>query len=1277
MTPTSPVQAFYRRSPHGIGLISTYVGGERSPCDTQNRVTGGETVLTGSVVGRDVILPDRFGRLAAVFLLGLVASAAAPSARGQDAPVAPDKISPAILAHRQQKIRPPELTAAEHRERVRSLGLDADNLEAEQCALYVAGKLTEQEVAQLEALGIEVNPSGWVPAVPGRHDRGFHLAVVSYDNLDLIRQDDRFVFAESVESLMYPTNLAARAMINADDVSNGNGVTARTGAGVKIAIADSGIDLTHADFPTPVETFDMTTGTDPSTWSTNVANTVTDHGTHVTGSALGRGVLGPYQGAADGASLYFYKIGQNAAGAPASDTDIIEAINRFVAVAGSGPRIFSMSYGGLSSAFLDGSGPVCQAIDNATTAGVTCFISAGNEQWSGRHDSMTVVPGTMSGTFGFVVNNSGGTSAYSGSEDLRVIWRDGMADDNMVLSCTNCSAGELSLQTPLPPSPPWVSPRGTEARQYSLNLSGNPVPAGQSRTYNLQLQNTAGSGATPLVHVYRFDSNPQGVGTFSSPDPSYTIVYPGVADTAITIGAWVQANGWTDWQNSFWQYTWLFTNTLAPFSGLGPRIDGAQKPDIVAPGAVTISCKDSTTFGSPPSCGPDNPSTVGFPLNCLRIDNDGFIDQQGPADYYVHYGASMATPMAAGAAALMLEAAPTMTPADVKNALAATAMNVGLPGNSAGAGLVDILAAIQSVDCDDNGVYDVTEVGNGSAADCDGNGRPDACDIADGTLADCNGNGAADLCDISSGASADCNTNSAPDECDITPGPLQFGSEVNSGLGTCFLGPMAAGRFDGGGNLDLIHLEPAFATATVLLGNGNNTFGPPATFNVGANSWQLIWALDVEGDGDEDLLLGDGGALNGVTVAPCNGDGTFSAAVEYPPVVGDPAAGRVFDVAVGDVDRDGVLDLVAAEYWWVTQESGVIMFPGNGDGSFGTGTGYVVGAETRGVAAGDLDGDGHIDVVATFTSTNNDEIAVLFNNGDGTLASPTLLTVGSNPQRVAIADFDMDGHLDIAVANYNDGQTSNNDLTILFNNADGTFATPLHIDVAVKSQRVVVRDFNANGVPDVAVGHANSAGRIEYSVVLSNGDGTFASPVPIAPPTQFIGGSAFGDFDNDGDPDWAFHQSCTLSVLPNTTATPPEQDCNLNGSPDSCDIASGASGDCQSDGIPDECQLAGNDCNGNGVPDECDISSGNSSDSNGNGLPDECEPTLCGTCKGDMNGDNKVNGRDISSFLSCVLGGNPSTSGCPCADMDASGTLDSTDVTMFKTRLLASSSNCP
>jgi subtilisin family serine protease len=1190
------------------------------------------------------------GRLVAFFLFmfSSVGVAIQAPAWGDETERSRDKISSIILAHQQQKVQPDGLSVDQHRERLRRLGLDAENLTAEQCALYVDGRLSEQEVAILKQQGISVNPYGWVPAVPGRHPHGFHIVTVPYDQLDSIRNNDRFIFLESVESTAYPLNTSARSMINADDVSAGNGTTSRTGAGVKIAIADSGIDLSHADFPTPIDAWDMTDGIDPNTWGTDVSNTVMDHGTHVTGSALGRGVLGPYQGAADGGDLYFYKIG-NDINAGATDTDMIEALNRFITVGGSGPRIFSLSYGGIGfdsntgsgSNYLDGSGPVCQAIDNATANGVTCIIAAGNEAWSNRHDSVSVAPGTTSPTFSYVVDNSGGTSAYNGTDDFRIIWRDGVPDDNAVLTCTNCAAGELIYT--------WsgVSSRGTEARQYWLDLSGNPLPAGASRTYNFQLQNTAGGGSTPLIHLYRYS----GLGTFSSPDPSYTITYPAVADTAIAVGAWVQSNGWTDYEGNFWQYTWMFTNTLAPFSSLGPRVDGVQKPEFVAPGAVTISTRDSSTFGSPSGC--DN--GTGFPYDCLSIDNDGIINGAGPADYYVHYGTSMACPMAAGAAALMLEAAPTMTPAQVRAALMATSSNAASPNNNVGSGLLDILAAIQSVDCDGNGVYDVTEVGDGSAPDCDGNGRPDTCDIADGSLADCNANGNADQCDISSGDSFDCNTNAIPDECDLLTQAIDFGPEINSYLGTNFAGKMVAGDWDGSGIPDLMYVLPN-TTVYVLLNNGDGTFQFPNEYNNDGGLTPTVSA-DLDEDGFDDLVS-VGGAAQGVTVELSNGDGTFADPVAYAAAV-DWAS----HAAVADMDRDGIEDIIMLE------EGGPSVLPGNGDGTFGQAVLHSLGQPTSSVGAGDMDNDGYLDFVLTLPVT--DEVAVMFNNADGTFASPVAYSVGDSPQRAAIADFDADGSLDLAVTNSNDFQTSQDDLSVLLNNGNGTFAAASHFDVSEGSLEVVAEDFNRDGVTDIAVGHSGwSVGAREFSILANNVDGTFELPVNITQPdVPFPGGSAFGDFDGDGDVDWAVHNSNFVSVFPDN-ADVAEQDCNANGTPDTCDIASGDSQDCQEDDIPDDCQLAGNDCNGNGEPDECDISGGGSSDNDGNGVPDECVGG--NNCPADFDGDNDVDAADLAQ----LLGSWGSYGPCPpyaVEDFDQDCDVDAADLA----QLLGAWGACP
>jgi cysteine-rich repeat protein len=605
-----------------------------------------------------------------------------------------DKVSGEILSHRDAKLRALELSPAQRRTALERRGLDADNLFAEECALYVQTALTESEIRALGDQGITIHPT-WVPPVPGTHPHGFHLATVRYDSLDAVRADSRIVRLDSTEFTDNPENDLGGIQIHIDDVHSGS--PSYDGAGVRICIADTGIDLTHADFPTPLETYDMTDGTDPFTWDTNVANTVEDHGTHVSGTAVGDGSLsnGQYVGAAPGADLYFYKIGNDTTG-NASKTDQIEAIERCVAVGGD---IFSMSYGGFST-YMDGSDSKCQAIDAAVAAGVTVFGSAGNEADDAEHYSVSVAPGATTANFGFTVVNPSGGDPYTDEEWIRVIWRDDSPGDaNLNLAVTNLGGGESLVQ-----AFSGDSTRGTDAKRFVLTPN---VPAGSSKTYNMAFENTAASGSAPLVHAFLTS----GVGTFDSPDLSYTVSSTGVCDGTIAVGAWTQRESWVNYLGDSYYYASLTEDTLAPFSSRGPRVDGLMKPDIVAPGAVTISTRDSV------------PGLADSDF--FIIDNDGLnLDGSGPADYYASRGTSMACPMVAGAAALLLEADPGKTPAQIRSALTSTASQAGAPDNSVGYGLIHVFGALNRGGCG-NAILDPGEQcedGNTTSGDgCDEN----------------------------------------------------------------------------------------------------------------------------------------------------------------------------------------------------------------------------------------------------------------------------------------------------------------------------------------------------------------------------------------------------------------------------------------------------------------------------------------------------------------------------------------------------------------------------
>ena len=97
-----------------------------------------------------------------------------------------------------------------------------------------------------------------------------------------------------------------------------------------------------------------------------------------------------------------------------------------------------------------------------------------------------------------------------------------------------------------------------------------------------------------------------------------------------------------------------------------------------------------------------------------------------------------------------------------------------------------------------------------------------------------------------------------------------------------------------------------------------------------------------------------------------------------------------------------------------TTNGTVLIYPGNGDGTFAAPTSVALPANANSLQAGDLNGDGKLDLVALIPSTN--QVAVLMGNGDGTFAAPVLYTVDANASDMALADVDKKNGLDIVVA---------------------------------------------------------------------------------------------------------------------------------------------------------------------------------------------------------------------------------------------------------------------
>jgi hypothetical protein len=265
-----------------------------------------------------------------------------------------------------------------------------------------------------------------------------------------------------------------------------------------------------------------------------------------------------------------------------------------------------------------------------------------------------------------------------------------------------------------------------------------------------------------------------------------------------------------------------------------------------------------------------------------------------------------------------------------------------------------------------------------------------------------------------------------------------------------------------------------------------------------------------------------------------SGDPLYLPAVLYP-------SGWATAVALGDVNLDGKLDLVVANFLCYgcgpkNYSPTVSVLLGNGDGTFQPAVVYSAGANQSGtlsVAIADVNGDGKPDVVVT-TETNLSEgdgsAAVLLGNGDGTFQPAVNYDSGGyGTVSAAVADLNGNGKLDLIVANgCGGGIDCSTAVGILLGNGDGTFQPVTTYGSTVGgAASVAVGDVNGDGEPDLLVAYAWDCADCQTgstAVLLNNGDGTF---YPGASYPQVGGGFVtVADVNRDGKLDLLVTAAC-------------------------------------------------------------------------------------------------------------------------------------------------------
>ena len=327
----------------------------------------------------------------------------------------------------------------------------------------------------------------------------------------------------------------------------------------------------------------------------------------------------------------------------------------------------------------------------------------------------------------------------------------------------------------------------------------------------------------------------------------------------------------------------------------------------------------------------------------------------------------------------------------------------------------------------------------------------------------------------------------------------------------------AVGDFNGDGKLDLAITDSA--GIQVLLGNGDGTFQPSVFYPVSGGTFFVIVG-DFNGDGKLDIAAEAGIDihLRSVAILLGNGDGTFQA-----PIFSslDTSLSCANWLAAGDFNVDGKLD-VAVSYGCGSAAISVLL--GNGDGTFQPLVDYPTASEPLALAVGDFNGDGKLDIAtANFGSFAGHTVSILLGNGDGTFQPHVEYQADGGAAALVAADFNGDGKLDLAVDCACGHSTTAcgrpGTVAVLLGNGDGTFKAPAIYDVDEYPNMITTADFNGDGKLDLAVADFDSA---KISFLLGNGDGTFQPHFEVSLVDSLSGlsggpvGVLAGDFNGDG-----------------------------------------------------------------------------------------------------------------------------------------------------------------
>jgi len=325
-------------------------------------------------------------------------------------------------------------------------------------------------------------------------------------------------------------------------------------------------------------------------------------------------------------------------------------------------------------------------------------------------------------------------------------------------------------------------------------------------------------------------------------------------------------------------------------------------------------------------------------------------------------------------------------------------------------------------------------------------------------------------------------------------------------------GRLALGDVNSDGNQDLLVARSggrwSSGTFGVLYGVGDGSFLPMAPYEPG---WaRAVACADLDGDGRVEVLASIGN--QSLSVVSVSADGSLAGAVEYPTPA--PPTRIVF----GDFDGDNWLDIATLDRW------GIYLLMATGNGKFDAPVTQPTNTQLRNVVLHDLNGDGHLDLAGvgyeyeSASSTVTSQLGL----GNGAFVGSNEYSVRYAERLIDVGDLNGDGHPDLVTA-----QANESGVNVLWNAGDASYASQTAHATATGADVLVLGDVDNDGKTDILVAQLDSALPVStVTVLLNQGNGTFASnvyeydePVGTLALTDLNHDAKLDLVQSDGEPD--------------------------------------------------------------------------------------------------------------------------------------------------------------